>query len=361
MKKKLQYLLITMLVFLLFSCSGGTEQGSTGTTENEVLSSITNNVIMPELNTLSEVISSFNTVVVAFVNTPNVTNLENAQEAWKDAQAAWQKTISFQFGPADENLLLSKINYYPNRPDTIETYLSSETEITTENISVIGATKRGLPVIEYLLFSETLSNTELVTSFTESERKTLYLKLLSNQIKTDINTIVDAWNEDNGNYKSTFVNSSTGMNSLINEIVSTIEVLKGTRVGKPLGKSNGGEIQPSEVESPLSKNSLSNIKNTLIGMKNLYKSEFNSVNNYGLDDYVISRGYATLNDDIETQFDTVLTQVDAISNPLQTAVSSEFSAVETLYDELTTLLRYLKVDVANAINETIHFNDSDGD
>jgi predicted lipoprotein len=350
--------LILMITGLAFSggCSGGSS-GSGMTKQEQVLEVLTNTVIIPDLNTFSERSASLNAAVATFVSNPSESTLTTAQDNWKITQESWQKTEAFQFGPVKDQRLLNKINFWPKRPDSIDEVIDGGDELTLSYLTDLGAAKKGLPVLEYLLFDHVNGNSSVITTFQSSDRRSLYTNLVVQELAQNATTLQQSWRTDGIDYGSSFISSSDGLNMIVNQMVFLLENTKNSKLGKPMGKSSGGSVRPEEVESQQSEQSLTHIKYNIQGLNTL----FNGGNGNGIDDYIDFRGHTSIRESINSQIQTVLTRIGSIDTPLWEAVTTDSSTLETLYTELTELLRLVKVDMATAINETIHFNDSDGD
>ena len=87
------------------------------------------------------------------------------------------------------------------------------------------------------------------------------------------------------------------------------------------------------------------------------------VNGEGFDDYLESIGKTALNGQIKNQIELVQTKLEAIGEPVSTAVQSPTGKqkVTDAYNEMQNLLTVLKVDFASAVGVIISYGDTDGD
>jgi len=353
-------LIISIALVLLQSCS--TPSGdSEEPTKEAAVSAISETVFLPGLEAFTEKSSSFTTQVASFIEDPTQESLDSTQEAWASLQAAWQQTASYQFGPIEDERILNKINFWPKDTDLIDDKLEDAESLTLDDIILTGSFFKGLPVIEYLLFDHENGDTEILAQFQIDEGRRNYLDLLAQELQLNAEDVENAWQPDDGNYFGTINNLSSGLNLIVNQMVFTIEEIRNTKIGKPLGKDSGGEPDPTSVESQQSEISLTNIRNNVVSLYNTFNGINGNINDTGIDDYLRYYGYYELRDDINDQFSYIFELIDNINHPLWEAVNSETEEVETLYSSFTTLLRLIKVDMATATNETVHFNDSDGD
>lgn len=351
--------ILGIVVAGLVSCSYAKESTYTPSKKN-VVSDVSEVVILPELTTLNNEANTLVTRVDTFVEDPTIDSLEAVQAQWRATQSAWQRTEAFQFGPAKDDRIISKINYWPKRTDIIDEVLEDDTELTSEVISNFSALKKGLPVLEYLLFDHEEDATSIVSLFQSDARRCTYVGLLADDLAVNTESILTAWRSDGGNYVSELVASEDGLNMLVNQLIFTLENVRNMKLGTPMGKSSG-TTSPEDVESQQSEYSLTNIANDIQSLDNVFNGKSDSYNGLGLDDYLVLTNFIALKDDINSQIQKVKDSITAIELPLWEAVDEDTENLTVLYDDLTELLRLVKVDMPTAINETVHFNDSDGD
>lgn len=334
--------------------------------KKNLVEQIGKNIIIPEYNNFYNATSDLDLKIKEFVNNPDTNTLTNAQNAWKAAMSSWQKTELYQFGPVKDLNLAGKIYFWPVNPDSVQEVLSKDKTILKDNyLSSAGATKKGLPVIEYLLFDNVNGNQNIIDAVKtgeQSETRKLYLQLLGTDLKNNANQINQAWNIKQGNYLAKFTAQSDAFNMILNNMISTIEDIKDKKIGEPAGITSGSEPEPDETESVQSNNSKNNIIDNLQSLKSVFNgTEKEDSNDIGLDDYLEYVEQDELKDEINEQIDKCIQSIKNISTPLSLAVTKEPKKVETAYNEIKELLELIKVDLANAINETVHFNSSDGD
>ena len=362
---KYQGLVFCVVVIMLMGCSGGTEGmpeiNATQTLKNDIIRVAGQDIILTGLHDFQDASISLNIMANTFLSSPTSETLSQIQSAWASAQNAWQATASYQFGPVEDERISNQINFWPKRPATIDAVLSGSETLSTENVAAFGATKKGLPVLEYVLFDHVNGDAVVLSSFQSSDRKKAYLLGLTADLVTNAESLTHAWSVSGNNYVASFLSSTNALNMMLNQMVFVLEDIKNTKVGTPLGVSSRGATQPDSVESQQSQRSLSHIKQSLDSLDTLFTGRVDNRDAAGMDDYLDHLGFTTLKERINAQLDLVETQIDGFSLPLWQAVDTASDDVTLLYTELTTLLRLVKVDMATAINETVHFNDSDGD
>lgn len=334
--------------------------------KKNLMEQVGKNVIIPEYNNFYTLSEKLDSSANNFINNPDTNSLNELQKNWKDTLGSWEKIIVFQFGPVKTLNLANKIFFSPAKSDAIEEVLAKDISTLNDNyLNTVGVTKKGLPVIEYLIFNSEKGNNFIIDNFKTAEKsaqRKAYLKLLTKDLKANALSINNEWSINKTNYLSKLVLEANAFNMLLNNMIATTEDIKDIKIGTPLGKKSGGELRLAEIESLPSNNSKENIINSLQSIKNVFNgTASNNATAIGLDDYLDYLEKQTLKNQINNQIDKTIKAVQDTNASLSTAITKEPQKVETVYNESKELLRLLKVDMANAVNETVNFNVSDGD
>ncbi|MEZ0370138.1 MAG: imelysin family protein [Candidatus Sericytochromatia bacterium] len=282
---------------------------------------------------------------------PDPSRLAAARAAWKATAQAWVATEAYQFGPVSDLRLQAKIDYWPRQSADIETLLSGSEPI---QISTLGATRRGLPVLEYLLFGSGFE--QLLGS--GGQRRQDYLRILAADLSTQARQIVALWQEPGQGYLQRYLADPGARNLQLNQWVMLLEDSKNKRLGAPAGLLDSQGADPALLEAGDSGQSLELLKTAL---QSFERSFWGAQGKLGMDDYLISLGYRPLADKIRAQFQAVEARLQAVPEPWAQSLKQDPQQARALFDALKELLRYIKVDLANALNETVHFNENDGD
>lgn len=337
-----------------------------------MLENIVDGVILPAHVTLSQTLAELETAVTTFTNEPDEQTLTAVQDAWLAANLARMAVLSFRIGPVDDSLLHNRIDNRPPRTTFIdETLLGGTDPLNSDYLASVGSSSVGLGAMEYLLFDPEGGNTAVLATFTtaeQAERRRQLLQTLAANLNQRGQELAAVWQPDGENYAQSFVEASMdggelqgSINMLVNQLLSDVEEIVASRLGKPSGQRSNGLIRPDLVEAAYSGASLPRIIATLEGVQ----VAFNGGDGLGLDDYLdyLDAEYegGPLSTAINDQFATTLAALEAIDEPLETAVQTNLPAVEVAIDEVRTLLVLLKVDMTNHLGVTLTFNDNDGD
>ena len=280
---------------------------------------------------------------------------DNLKAAWKD----WQKISLYSFGAADQLALRSNVNIF--KTDTLS--IESSVQFGTFNLEQLSSKDaKGFPALDYLLNSK--SSSQANAAFNSDSNRINYLTAVANDIASRIKAVHEDWNNNRSNFESklgTDVGSSTGM--LVNAINQHYEkFFRDNKLGIPLGVRSAGIARPDFCEAVYGGYSVELVKDNFFAFKRFYTGiTNNSINGYGLDDYLIAADAADLDNQIQAQINLIDLKINALSDPLPQQIQSDPQAVQDAYNEIQKLIVLLKVDLPSRIGVLITYQDNDGD
>lgn len=295
----------------------------------------------------------------ALCDNPNSQTLGTAQVAWDQARAVWKRGDAFAFGPygSPDNIGL-QMDFWPVREDRVDDFIEDNDDISAEKLASSGSTVRGLPVIEYHLFS--VEDPANLTG-----KRCQHIRALGEDLVNLATEYQAQWDDHRRALKSAGASSDSvypavedALSQVFNHIVFAIDDIRFAKLGKPLGKS-GGTVSPGLVESPFSERSVADMLDSLDGVEQMYTIGENT-SGISFEALVRSRNPA-LAEAVAQAFDESRQALDAIDAPLQSVVLNDPDRGDVAYDEIKVLHRLLAVDVANVVGVTVRFNDTDAD
>lgn len=324
-----------------------------------VIENITTEIIIPSHQQFAEATQNLAQTAETFAQEPSQTNFTALQTAWQHANLAWMRCAPFRFNAINESLLPNRIDNRPARTSFIEETIAGEVLISSALIESVGSSSQGLAALEYLLFAPDAFN-----QLTDA-RRVAYLVAASDVLNQNAIALLELWVDE---YGAEFMAASMdngdiqgSVNMLVNRLLEETELLISQRLGKPLGKHNGGLVRPDLVEASYSQTAVSRLSTTL----NQLHQTYTGGDGIGLDDYLdfLEAQYETqpLSYAIDQQFLITQEAINKIDPSLADAIETDLATVETAYQELRTLLVLLKVDMTNHLGITLTFNDNDGD
>ncbi len=336
-----------------------------------MLTNIADNIIVPQYEQVKNKIDSLKISTTDFTSNPTLSNLNLLQNKFIDAYKAYQWISTFEFGPAETEILRSNFNTFPC--DTVQ--VKNNINSGTYDLSMVSnIPAKGFPALDFLLFGVTQNNNYVLSIYTSATTATYaknYLNDIVNELQIKTNTVYNSWISTGGNYASIFksntgsdVGGSIGM--LVNQLNYDFEILKNAKVGIPLGKMTLGIPLPEKVEAFYNQQSLELIQEHIQSIENIYlgRSQQN-IDGLGLDDYLTHidarYGSISLNDAIKNKLISAKAKIAAIPGPLSQAVVTNATIVDQAYAELQQLVILLKVDMPSALGVLITYQDNDGD
>lgn len=360
----------TLIVFTLFlflsilSCEKG------GISENQAridynrraqLRNTFNNGIKPLHEEFIVQTEGLSEKAMVFKQNPSLENFRSLQNDWKTTVNIWKRCEAYDIGDINDNFIHTRINTWPTNSENIETNIEGSEPINTLFINSIGASSKGLTAMEYLLFKSDVNSTfqELLLS----QRRIDYIVALSEDLKNLAVEINSLWT----NYGPTLMvavqsDLEGGQNQIINAMVTLIEEIIISKLGKPLGDNNGGSINIEEFEAFRSDLSLEMIKNNIQELRKIFDGSY-SVDNrkIGFDDYLVNLDNTVLSNKIKNSFEEIEDHTASFNQGLNITLELDIEKVEMLQGLCNDLLVLIKVDMASFIGSTITFNDNDGD
>lgn len=375
-----QFLLFSIIIIGISSCKKESgESPSESAPEaaafdrKAMLKSIADNVILPSLANTSTIVDRMNSALLAFGINPSEASLGKAEEAFLEALSAWKTAEGFNIGEVQARYLKTKIESTPASAEFIEDFIASDETLNEAFIESKGSSAKGFRAIEYLLFDPQKTEAEILTSFTQGDagsRRRAYLTACGENLLNQINEMEAVWNGAK-DYYTTFINDdgtyvTSSLSMLVNEVTALLQKMSQTKLGKPLGKSNGGNMDAMLLESYLSGNSATDLQQNLFTIRASYfGGQKDDAKAIGMDDYLthlnITNADAPLTERIRAQFDVCQAALQALETPLRESMDSNAQPAETAYDELRKLLVLFKTELASQMGVTITFSDNDGD
>ncbi len=371
MRRKYTAFLVFFTALLTAGC-GKTEQPGDNFDKKGMFTNYADNLILPAYNQYGASLSAVETALTDFSTSPDVTKLTTLKSALLLAYTKWEACeIYEQTTPADNELAIYNTNFYPTDTNAVWADINGG-NTSPDFVKTVAPTQKGLPAIEYLLFSRNLSDAQILERFTSAANATAtktYLASLITDLKRIQQSIVSQWTS----YRATFIsNIGTDAASTFSVLVNTIALradnLKRHQVGIPagyVGNTPTTSLAPGKTEAYYSNNSIPFMLLTLNNLKDVLNGK-NVTDGLGLYDYLKELNATStiggdLADDIMAQIDLCITKANACAPDYSAVINSDKAKADALFLETKKLLVLLKVDVPSAIGVTISYSDNDGD
>lgn len=369
-----QYSKIFLAVFslMLFGC-GKNNTPTDNFDKKGMFANYANNLIIPAYENYMNALNNLKTAVEDFNATPELSTLSIIQDSFIHAYTQWQYVeIYDKTLPADDVQLLMNSNYYPCRPDSINAYIARG-ENSVDVVKNKSKNDKGLAAIEYLLFSRTLSQQDILNSFTTdvnaASRRAYLTALVSNLINLQT-TVLNQWSSYKNEFSSNLsTNASSPFSTLVNSIAQRTDDFKRHQVGMPAGyQGNVATIytKPKTVQAYYSNNSILFMLTMLHNMEDVFYGKNGANDGLGLYDYLKTLNYTStfggdLADDIMVQIQTCINKVNDCGIDYSNTITTDKPKADALFNESKKLLILMKVDVPSALGVSISYTDADGD
>jgi putative iron-regulated protein len=320
--------------------------------------------------------------VDTFIADPTEENLEAAQQAWLEARDDYSPTEAFRFydGPIDnpEDGPEGQINAWPmdeayvdyveGDPDAgiinmvdefpeidLDVLVSANEQGGETNIST------GWHAIEFLLWGQDLSDdgpgARPVTDYVDaanSERRSEYLRLATEQLVTDLTAVRDAWNPEAADgYRSEFLAEPQ---AAVQKMLRGIGALSaGELAGERMAVAYETRDQEDE-HSCFSDNTNADVLGNAQGVRMVYLAEMEGVDGQSLSDLVAEAdpeldttlrqqldNSVSLAEGFPTTFDQMIQAPD--DDPARTALLEAIEALEAQGESIARAARALGVTI----------------
>lgn len=332
-----------------------------------LLSALGTEVMLPLYRDFHARAAELSATVTALCEQPEAAALTAARDAWRAARVPWKQAEALQIGPVVDLRVDAAVDFWPVRSEDVQEVLDGAETIDDAYVDGLGATRKGLPVLELLIFEPEAEASALAAL---PGRRCVYAAALARDVEQQAARLVSAWEPAEGDFVHELANAGKGsqryasqadaMNEIINQLITQTQKLESTKLAKPLGRQDGGEPQPGAVEAPYSHNALVDAANNAIGFEAVYFGRLGGEDGHGLHEAVTHVSPQIANE-IVKGLERTRAAILAVSPPLEVAVVDEPASVEAAFLETKALLRLFSADLAGALGATVTFSDNDGD
>ena len=391
-------LLAAVSMLTLSACGGGGSGGGAASPACDqfdcqaMVNNLAENIMLPTVQSFAVEAAALESAIggycTALETVDEATARDGARTAWSDAMAVWQQLEVMQVGPLIDNTGTLKDEIYfwstQNPPATRSCLYDQEVvaaETTLEyDIAVRSVTRRGLGLLEYLLFENNLNhscppNVPSLSGWNarpDSEKKAArcaLAELAAASVSDKADELESKWTQVNG-YLHQVKNPGTGgrfssVQQVVNEISDALFSLEketnDIKLAEPPGiKANNcgavGTVCPQAVESWFAAETKSHIRENLLAFQKLFLGEApGDADAPGFSDFIAAQGEQSVADLMEADIEASLSAVDAIPGTLQAAVADpvDVDTVTNAYNVAKNLTRQLKNQFVAILGLTI--------
>lgn len=332
------------LALLLVGCSASSAKED----REKVLEALTGSVMLPGYRALDLRSGELQSAMNAHCAAPSPESLESAKSTWRSARRALRRTAAFQFGPTEELRAANNLDFWPVREEDIETAISDAPAVVdAKYLGNLGVSQKGLPALEYLLFS----------SGVDTPERCAYAEALAKDIALRAHELAVAWESYAPELEGT---GQAGINLSLTSTNAALVELTDRTLAKPLGEKSGGVPQPEECESRYSGDSIADYQAALSSVKSIWVGAPSGEKGKGLT-LLVRRKDIPFDQAVRADISAIDQRAAAIPQPLSEQVLNDPEAVQSTLLAARELRKIMATDVVQVMGGTLGFTDNDGD
>lgn len=371
MKKIVALFSFLSVIIACSSGDGGSESSGDGYNRTDLLTSWTDNIIIPSFENYQTKVTTLQSKVSDFNAAPSTAGLTEVRTAWLEAYKAFQYVSIFEIGKAEEISFVSFTNIYPTDATGIEANIAAGGYNLT---SLTQISRQGFPAFDYMINGLGTDDTAIVGFYTTNSNAVKYkqyLTDLSARLKSNADLLTNDWK---GAYRNTFIASngntaSSSVNRMVNIFVKNYEKnVRAGKVGIPAGVYSSGTTFAGKVEGYY-KNDISKVllNEGVKATQDFFNGKYfaSATTSHGLKAYLdylnVMKNGQKLSDIINNQFTTIFNTNAQLNDSFSEQVTLDNSKMITAFDQLQWNVVYFKTDMMPALNITVDYVDADGD
>lgn len=326
-----------------------------------ILQDVHGQVVATEYQAFAEAAEVLESETAALCASPSQAGLEAARAAFDAARAPWKRMEVVGFGPVvdEPHRYGPVVDFWPVRDTVVDDLLEGDTSVELATIQGLGASTRGFPVLDYVLWHPTVS-------VLDDARHCTYAASLAADLHDNAEGLHAAWLdyaprlEDPGSQTDfAYATQQQVIDEWVNRLLFAMDNIRAEKLGKPAGDDSQGNPLPDAVESRYSGRSLQDARDVYAGVELLYDGREGS---QGLGALLTpERTPLDFPDAFASARDSARTALDAIPEPLEQTVQGDTSSIVTAQQALREVQVLVQVELAQALGVTLAFNDNDGD
>jgi predicted lipoprotein len=319
----------------------------------EVLNSIATNVVWGSFSNLQSKANLYYNDVVAFNTNPTDNNLSACKTSWKNMRQVWEQCEAFLYGPVSTEQFDPKTDTWPVNYTDMDTLLNSNYHLTADSIDMLDDALKGYHPMEYMLWGKT-SNKKAI-DFTVREKQ--YLMALAQNYKSNVDGLAAAYNITSSNsflanmYNagksgSIYPTKKAAYLEMINALAGICDEVANGKIEEPFINQDA-----SLEESPYSQNSLTDFKNNIQGVYNVYNGVY-TTDGMGLSD-IVKQKNISLDNKIQSEISTAIGSIQAIQGNFGTAIFTQQNQIINAQQAINNLKNTLENELTTLVNQQI--------
>lgn len=360
------------------SATANSSPSAKGADRRAALASMVDEVILPGLEQLVTATGDLAAAAATICPRPGPEQIAQARAAWTRAADAWAATAAFRFGPAPKLRSAAGISY-PINAAKIDRMFAADGEFATaapsvEAVAKLGADKRGLGAIEYLLFAPA-SDGPALGLVAESAQACAFVASAAQNVLASAVTLRDAWTEGSdklghpGPFAQQFTapgsasmygNQQEAVNDVVNSLLGALATDGDMVLGQATGRTTP-EPAPQAADPGAAQHAQQTTLLSLDSVAELYGAKGERLA------AVVSAQSSTTGNDADGRFrgalDAARRALARVKGPIAQLSPQDAARGPMLeaFEQVDKARRILRTEVASQLGVTVVFSDSDGD
>lgn len=263
------------------SCNKSSDSGTTesfAAIETDVVNNFVNNTALPQYTSLVAAGATLNTNINTLNTTPTDANLQAAQASWRKMRTVWESCEGFLIGPVESEDYDPNSDTWPTDYHQMDSLLTSSNPLGVTDVQNLPQTLRGYHPIEYLIFG---IGGNRKASELDARKKKYLVSLSADLLNNNVEPLLADWTSAPINYAQSVIKAGPG-----NGVYATRQAFFLDLVGdngmagicNEVGEQDeeGKMYNPYSTkdstlaESPYSGNSLTDFKNNILSVQQVY-------------------------------------------------------------------------------------------
>ena len=358
MKIKISVLSVFCLL-ILSSCKKASDSDPVATglsnqeLQNNILHDFSYHIALASYQEMENKMNEFYNACLAFDNSQNQSTLDSVRSGWKRVRAVWEQSEAFLFGPVSTDNIDPSIDTWPVDYISLDSLLQTSNAFTQSYMNSLGDELKGFHPSEFVLWGA--NGTKAPADFTAREREYLIalgadLQIRATQLRTSWDPAVAdnyLWNVVNaGQVSSVYPSQRAVFEEMVNSMIGICDEVANGKIYEPFANSD-----PSLEESPYSQNSLTDFRNNIKGVKNVYFGDY-LIEGYGINEF-LAKNNLSLHSTISSQIDNAISSFNGVTLPFGQAIFSERTQVQHVMTQINVLKATLENQLLPFLQQTI--------
>jgi predicted lipoprotein len=336
-------LVIAALLPLAMTACGGDSKAS----REDVLDSLTNEVILPKYEKAASSSRDLETKVKAACANP--ASVPAATDALETARLDWKRTEAVFLGPVMDQRTDAYVDYKVDTADVERlATTTSPSKLDPETVGKrVAADQRGYGALEYLLTTPNIT----------TPRGCEYASSLAKVAADGEQAALEAWKNAKGSdaaYAETIVKDpNMSLDDLVNDSINTLRAVSDLELRAATGR-NGAAGDATAIKEGALNDGTTAIRARVEGVRDVMVG---SGDQKGLSELLTAETVDALKKALDDSF----AAMNAVPGSLRAASQQDKQKVSDIAERLDDLRRIISTEVVSQLGVAVGFSDSDGD